>query len=144
MVRTRTIAPARYGGTCPVSETDVEEETACNEQPCPVECVMGDWEEWASCTADCAGGTKTRERVVEVAAQHGGEECGDTTETIPCNLFACPTPQPTPAPTASPTSEPTPTPTAVPTAVPTPAPTVTPTAAPTATPTPAPTVTPTP
>ena len=115
MVRTRTIVPAMYGGTCAVDETDVEEVAPCNTEPCPVECVLGDWDEWASCTASCAGGTKTRERAVVTAAQHGGDECGNTTETIPCNLFACPTPQPTPMPTAVPTPEPTPAPTLAPT-----------------------------
>merc|ERR1719199_2261759 len=110
MVRNRTIVPARYGGTCAVDEADVEEVAPCNPEPCPVECVLGDWDEWASCTASCAGGTKTRERAVVTAAQHGGEECGNTTETIPCNLFACPTPQPTPMPTPQPTPRPTPAP----------------------------------
>merc|ERR1719331_2134191 len=122
MVRNRTIVPAMYGGTCAVDETDVEEVAQCNPEPCPVECVLGDWEEWASCTASCAGGTKTRERAVVTAAQHGGEECGNTTETIPCNLFACPTPQPTPMPTPQPTAAPTQAPTAAPTPVPTHAP----------------------
>ena len=53
MVRTRTIAPAMYGGKCKVDETDVEEVAPCNPEPCPVECVLGDWDEWASCTASC-------------------------------------------------------------------------------------------
>ena len=119
MVRNRTIVPARYGGTCAVDETDVEEVAPCNPEPCPVECVLGDWDEWASCTASCAGGTKTRERAVVTAAQHGGDECGNTTETIPCNLFACPTPQPTPMPTPQPTPQPTPHPTPQPSPQPT-------------------------
>merc|ERR1719487_1594345 len=53
MVRNRTIVPAMYGGTCAVNETDVEEVVECNSQPCAVECVLSDWAEWASCTADC-------------------------------------------------------------------------------------------
>ena len=143
MVRNRTIVPAMYGGTCAVSETDVEEVVECNTQPCPVECVLSDWEEWAACTADCAGGTKTRERTVVTDAKHGADECGNTTETIPCNLFACPTPHPTPLPTPLPTAAPSPAPTARPTPSPTSAPTAQPTAQPTQEPTAQPTQEPT-
>merc|ERR1719247_2183508 len=108
MVRHRTVIPAEYGGSCAVNETDVEEVVECQTQPCSDDCTIGEWGQWTECTADCAGGKKTRERVVVGKADLGAEKCGNWTETIDCNMFACPSPQPTngPHPTKGPTSAP--------------------------------------
>jgi len=59
----------------------------CGSQP--IDCQLGPWSGWSTCSADCGGGTQTRSRSVEVAAQHGGKACGATTESRSCNESPC-------------------------------------------------------
>merc|ERR1719172_441896 len=61
----------------------------CNLQPCPIDCVVDEWSEYGLCTKDCGGGIQTRVRKALTDAEHGGEPCGDLSETIECNVFAC-------------------------------------------------------
>ena len=106
MWRNRTIIPAKNGGYCPVNESYVLEEALCNTHDCPLDCRLEEWGDWSACSAECAGGAHTRKRGVIEYDAYGGVECGNTTETLPCNLFPCPTPAPTPLPTPAPTSSP--------------------------------------
>jgi hypothetical protein len=151
--RTRTITPAEYGGNCSEGGASIDladpnvytKDEACNTQPCPVDCVVGDWTDWGPCSTTCGSGLKEKTRLVTTPDQYGGTACGNTEEDHTCNLMACPTPSPTPVPTtASPTPLPTSMPTAIPTEAPTEAPTPLPTSMPTAFPTEAPTEAPTP
>lgn len=50
------------------------ENTTCQE-PCPVDCVMGEWSPWSRCDAVCGGGTRTRTRRVVRWHQHWGRPC---------------------------------------------------------------------
>jgi hypothetical protein len=86
--RTRTIiTPAQNGGAaCPV----LTETRACNENPCPIDCVVSDWSAWSTCTATCGGGVQTRTRTVITPAQNGGAACPVLTETRACNENPCP------------------------------------------------------
>mmetsp|Transcript_69652 Transcript_69652/g.160048 ORF Transcript_69652/g.160048 Transcript_69652/m.160048 type:complete len:966 (-) Transcript_69652:102-2999(-) len=61
----------------------------CNARPCPVNCLVGDWEGWSSCSKGCDGGMKRRVRPVLRQAENGGEGCDVTKEEEPCNLLAC-------------------------------------------------------
>merc|ERR1719238_2509935 len=47
------------------------EKEPCNLQPCPIDCVVGEWSEYSACSKD------------------GGEPCGDTSEQNECNVDAC-------------------------------------------------------
>lgn len=85
--RTRTVVtPAANGGAaCPV----LEEMQSCNEQPCPVDCVVSDWSEWGTCSATCGGGTQTRTRTVVTPAAFGGAPCPAMSEYQSCNTQPC-------------------------------------------------------
>ena len=57
----------------------------------PVDCQLGGWTGWGSCSAKCGGGTQTSTRVILRQAQHGGTACvGDLTRSQPCNTNDCP------------------------------------------------------
>merc|ERR1719235_2308334 len=80
------ISPARAGGAeCGV----LLEKESCNMQPCPIDCVVGEWSEYGMCSAPCGGGIQTRVRQPLTDAEHGGEPCGDLSEALECNVFAC-------------------------------------------------------
>merc|ERR1719353_2202330 len=88
-VRTLTrevVTPASNGGAeCPI----MIEKEPCNMQPCPIDCVVGEWSEFGLCSKDCGGGIQTRGRRALTEDEHGGEPCGDLSETIECNMDAC-------------------------------------------------------
>ncbi len=51
--------PKNGGKPC---NDDLEEVTSCNEQECQdaVDCEMGSWDDWGSCSARCGGGEQMR------------------------------------------------------------------------------------
>merc|ERR1719387_378211 len=77
--------PANGGAECP----PMVEKEPCNMQPCPIDCVVGEWSEYSACSKDCGGGVEVRSRPVFTDAEHGGEPCGDLTEQNECNVDAC-------------------------------------------------------
>jgi hypothetical protein len=77
----------------------------CNTHNCPVDCQLGQWSGYSTCTASCAGGSHTRTRSA-VQPLWGGAACDSTSDVSSCNEHACPTPQPTASPTLSPTNIP--------------------------------------
>jgi hypothetical protein len=77
-----------FGGNCS-STTPPTQTEACNRIPCPVDCVLGEWEEWSSCSEPCDDGVKMRTRPVLTPAQYGGAVCPDTSETSVCNNGSC-------------------------------------------------------
>merc|ERR1719160_927168 len=80
------VTPAANGGAeCP----PMLEKEPCNLQPCPIDCVVGEWSEYSACSKDCGGGVEVRSRPVYTDAEHGGEPCGDLTEQNECNVDAC-------------------------------------------------------
>merc|ERR1719161_258244 len=84
------ISPASNGGAeCP----PMIEKEPCNLQPCPIDCVVGEWSEYSACSKDCGGGVEVRSRPVYTDAEHGGEPCGDLTEQNECNVDACDRPR---------------------------------------------------
>merc|ERR1719253_263130 len=65
------------------------EERKCNLQPCPVDCIVGSWGGWSKCSAECGGGVQQRLKEVKQASRHGGNQCGETSQTRSCNNQAC-------------------------------------------------------
>jgi hypothetical protein len=62
---------------------------SCNNKPCPVDCKLATWSGWSKCSAECGGGVTQRVRDVKVAMKHGGDPCGETSETKACNTQGC-------------------------------------------------------
>jgi len=61
----------------------------CNEQQCPIDCRLSDWSGYSSCSAECGGGVKERQRTVEVEPKYDGEDCGDVSQVESCNIQSC-------------------------------------------------------
>merc|ERR1719174_2788893 len=80
------VTPASNGGAeCPI----MLEKEPCNMQPCPIDCVVDEWSEFGACSKDCGGGIQSRVRRAITEDEHGGEPCGDLSETLECNMDAC-------------------------------------------------------
>ena len=59
--------------------------------PCPEDCVLGDWGPWSSCSHSCGeDGTQERVRPVLRERVEGGSECGPRVEQRVCLLAECP------------------------------------------------------
>jgi hypothetical protein len=83
---TRSVLTHPNGGTkC----LPLAAEKACGLSPCPVNCVLAQWGGWSKCSAKCGGGMKNRVRDVKTPMQHGGKQCGPTTEGGQCNVEGC-------------------------------------------------------
>lgn len=61
----------------------------CMENPCPVDCSMGEWTKWSKCSADCGGGTQQRLRDVLIPMRHEGKTCAPAVSERQCNTEAC-------------------------------------------------------
>ena len=87
--RTRTVLqqPAGGGAVCP---TTLEETESCPMDPCPVDCVVGEWTNVGSCDKECGGGMQQQTRSVITPAQHGGAVCPTLTQSVSCNTQPCP------------------------------------------------------
>jgi len=77
--------PKNKGANCPA----LQKKTDCNVKQCPQDCIMGEWEGWSACSADCGGGVMTKNRAIIQEAMYGGEACGETQETEACNSENC-------------------------------------------------------
>eukprot|EP01128_Nolandella_sp_AFSM9_P002256 TRINITY_DN1263_c0_g1_i2.p1 TRINITY_DN1263_c0_g1~~TRINITY_DN1263_c0_g1_i2.p1 ORF type:complete len:1221 (-),score=195.21 TRINITY_DN1263_c0_g1_i2:230-3892(-) len=86
--RTRTVTTAQQadGAACP----NLSENRACNTQVCDVDCVVGSWEPFSSCTVECGGGERTRTRGVVTQPVGNGASCPALSETNSCNNHVCP------------------------------------------------------
>lgn len=67
-------------------EGDISQTMTCNEQLCPVDCVMTSWSDWSPCEPYC-NGTQTKTREIETPAAFDGEECGPTKEEQNCTNY---------------------------------------------------------
>jgi len=82
--------PMKYGGE-PCGATS--ETKACNGQSCEKDCDLSSWTKWGSCSKDCDGGTKKRQRYVKVEP-HGQGSCPGAWSTkrlqyMKCNKQRC-------------------------------------------------------
>jgi len=87
MTRTRTVLakPANWGMQCP----PLSEKEACNEQGCPVDCVLHEWEHWSACSAECGGGLRERTRTIRQEPANEGHACESLIESESCNSQNC-------------------------------------------------------
>jgi hypothetical protein len=67
------------GNPCEGSNTRT---VPCNTQPCPIDCVMSDWQNDVGHCVD--GVQRVRSRTILTHPQHGGAACGPLEETGPC------------------------------------------------------------
>jgi hypothetical protein len=54
-------------------------------QGCPVNCGVGSWGGWDSCSAACGGGRQSRSRSVTTQPSNGGAGCPHLSESRDCN-----------------------------------------------------------
>jgi hypothetical protein len=80
---------AAFGGqTCSGSDAETQD---CEDAPCPVDCVLGDWENKGDCTATCGGGEQSQTRSITVESDHGGADCdAERSQTVTCGTDPCP------------------------------------------------------
>lgn len=82
------VSPSHGGVEC---DGSTEDEEICNEHPCPVDCRLGDWSVFTTCSETCGGGVATRSRSIVTPQANGGLPCvGETGEELHCNTQACP------------------------------------------------------
>ena len=75
-------------GGC-VGETEVF--SACESQPCDVDCLWGDWEAEAACSKPCGGGVQILTRTRARNASGNGQPClGENTRLGHYNETLCP------------------------------------------------------
>lgn len=77
--------PGQVNPLCPPTEM----QGVCNEMPCPVDGLMGRWEEWSGCSRACGTGMQTRFRKVLREARNGGLPTGETMQHQLCNTNPC-------------------------------------------------------
>ncbi|CAE7923300.1 HMCN1 [Symbiodinium necroappetens] len=88
--RTRKLYEKNGGHVCYGTEDD---EKVCALDPCPVDCILGDWARWSDCSVTCGpAGQQTRSRGVVVHGSLGGKACNpdDLLETTGCEDAPCP------------------------------------------------------
>ncbi|KAL7066562.1 thrombospondin type 1 domain-containing protein [Cryptosporidium serpentis] len=69
------------------SETQV-----CNNQDCPINCLISEWASWNLCSTTCGTGQRTRLKIILQNAQLGGLPCPSSSElidTVPCTIREC-------------------------------------------------------
>jgi hypothetical protein len=86
--RTRSIItmPKGNGIACPI----LKDTRACNTDVCPVNCVVGEWSNWGTCTKSCGGGLQERTRSIITQPQGNGTSCPEVRQTRECNTDVCP------------------------------------------------------
>jgi hypothetical protein len=104
------VKPQLYGGApCP----ELTKEITCNEQACPIDCVVSQWAYYDSyaqyyaifhgynycvpseafrglCSASCGSGVRTIYRYILTPDAHGGAVCPKLYKTVNCNTQDCP------------------------------------------------------
>jgi uncharacterized protein YukE len=95
--RNITVHPANGGASCP----NLSESQYCNIEACPVDCQVGNWSGWTSCSNSCGSGTQKRYRSITVNPANGGASCPNLEDAQYCtNYNGCPPPPPPPPPPA--------------------------------------------
>jgi len=77
--------PDECGLRCPA----LSRTKKCNQNKCPVDCVMSEWSLFSKCTADCEGGVRSHTRSTRTKPLNGGVACNTNSETEPCNTMSC-------------------------------------------------------
>jgi hypothetical protein len=82
--------PAKHGGKQCGSTSEAKQ---CNVDACEKDCELDSWTKWTSCSKDCDGGSKRKERMIKEPAQGSGK-CADKWDPTrllyePCNVHSC-------------------------------------------------------
>jgi len=77
--------PDECGLRCPA----LSRTKKCNQNKCPVDCVMSEWSGWSKCTAECEGGVRGHTRSLITKPRNGGISCNTNSESEPCNTMSC-------------------------------------------------------
>jgi len=83
----KTLVSAAHGGASCGLDQDWED---CGKVECPVDCTVGAWELWSSCSSSCGTGMHTRNRKIITAASAGGRACPELNQTTWCVDRPCP------------------------------------------------------
>jgi hypothetical protein len=91
IVRTRSVDEPIFGGApCPYA-VDIN---YCDAGPCPVDCVVSDWQAWSPCPVTCAAAGenyfRTRHREILLNGTDGCDYNLEETEPVPCASNECP------------------------------------------------------
>jgi hypothetical protein len=65
------------------------EQQMCMAQECPVNCEVGPFGSFSSCSSTCGSSKQMRTRVVKIPAQHGGRKCPPLFEDKMCSKPDC-------------------------------------------------------
>lgn len=86
----QTTMAEHEGKECPYAHQEVIEEKDCNTQECPIDCKYK-WTDWGECSAECEGGTRTRNIEIISQPKFGGRACPTLlTDEEECNTQDCP------------------------------------------------------
>ena len=86
--RNRSILQESKNGGNPCKPIETK---SCNNQPCPINCVLGGWSnEGGSCNRTCGGGRWVQSRAIITNPAHGGKACGARRRSVLCNNQPCP------------------------------------------------------
>ena len=74
------------GTSCPGA---TDRSVTCNEGPCPVDCLVGQWASEGACSATCGGGLQTFRRGVLQQSAGAGSPCPALVKQEACNTQSC-------------------------------------------------------
>jgi hypothetical protein len=74
-----------YGG----EECPGEEQKACNEKPCALDCVVSDWGGWSDCNEPCGPGVQYNRRGIAQKPAYGGQACPPLAAERACKVKEC-------------------------------------------------------
>ena len=85
--QTRTRIVNGTAADCPLSDT--KQTQSCGTDPCPIDCVVGNFVKDGTCSAECGTGWQKFRRPVITDRKYGGKECDYLTYQAPCNAQPC-------------------------------------------------------